>query len=79
MTCPKCGSENINVQMVSEVKAKKSGLIYWLCCLWVVDLLLWAFLTLPRLIVQIFKPKKYKSKTYSEAVCQNCGHHWKAK
>lgn len=80
MICPKCGSENVNVQVVSETKLKKKhhGLIYWLCCVWLLDLMLWLFLTLPRLIVAIFKPTKYKTKTIHKSmwVCQNCGHKW---
>ena len=32
MTCEKCGSENVNVQMVSEtsIKPKSKGFLWWL-------------------------------------------------
>ena len=32
MKCPKCGSENVNVQMVTDTKLKNKhhSLIYWL-------------------------------------------------
>ena len=82
MTCPKCGSSNINVQMVSETKLKKKhhGIIYWICFGWLIEIFLWIFLTLPMLIIAIFRPKKYKTKTKhkSMCVCQNCGNHWNA-
>lgn len=82
MKCPKCGSENVNVQMVSETKLKKKhhGAIYWLCFGWLIELLLWFFLTIPMLIIKIFKPKNYKTKTKhkSMCVCQSCGNHWEA-
>ena len=82
MTCPKCGSENVQVQMASEtkLKTKHHGIFYWVCCLWMIDLMLWIFFTLPKLLIAIFKPKKYKTKTIhkSMCVCQNCGRHWKA-
>lgn len=76
MICKKCGSQNINIQAVSEVKTKKKGLFYWTIG-WIFDLFLWFFLTLPRLIIAIFKPKKTVSKTYKIAICQECGKSWK--
>ena len=76
MKCKKCGSENVNVQVVGVVKRKHHGIFYW-CIGWFVDLMLWIFLTMPRLIVAIFKPKKVKTKIKSYAVCQDCGHKWK--
>jgi hypothetical protein len=82
MKCPKCGSENVNVQMVSETKLnkKRRGIIYWLFFGWLIELLLWFFLTIPMLIIAIFKPKNYKTKTKhkSMCVCQAIGNHWQA-
>lgn len=77
MRCKKCGSENVNVQIVSEVKKKRTGIMYWLFFGWLIDLFLWLFLTLPRLIIQILKPNRYKTKTTKQAVCQDCGSSWK--
>lgn len=83
MICPKCGSNNVSVQMVTDTQLKKKGhgVLYWLFFGWLIDLLLWMFLTVPMLIVKIFAPKRYalKSKHSSMCVCQNCGHHWKPK
>ena len=78
MTCKKCGSNNVNVQMVSEInrKKKKRGILYWVLGGWIIELLLWIFLTLPMLIIKIFKPKKYESKVTKQAVCQACGNSW---
>ena len=77
MKCKKCGSENVNVQVVGVVKRKHHGLSYWLCFGWFIDLMLWIFLTIPRLIAAIFRPKKVKTKIERYAVCQECGHKWK--
>jgi transcription elongation factor Elf1 len=81
MTCPKCHGSNVNVQMVSETQLKKKhhGLLYW-CGGWLIDMMLWICLFIPRLIVAIFKPKRYKMKTkhHSMAVCQSCGNSWAA-
>lgn len=82
MICPKCGSENVNVQMVSEtqLKQKHHGIFWWVFIGWWWLFFKWVFLTIPALIVKIFAPKKYKTKTVhkSMCVCQSCGHHWQA-
>lgn len=77
MNCKKCNSENVSMQRVSVTKRKKKGLVYWLFFGWLIDLLSWIFLTLPRLIIAIFAPKRTKTKVHTEAVCQNCGYSWK--
>jgi len=77
MKCKKCGSENISVQAVSEIKNKHKGIIYWVFIGWWLEIIMWVFLTLPWLIVKIFSPKKYKSKIINQAVCQSCGYSWK--
>lgn len=82
MTCSKCGSANVNFQMVSETHLKKKhhSAIYWICIGWWLHPLLWLFFTVPMLIIRIFAPKRQKLKTthHSMAVCQNCGNNWKA-
>ena len=77
MKCSKCGSENVNVQAVSIVKNKKNGCLYWLLVGWWLEIIMWLCLTLPWLIIKIFKPKKVTSKVHSQAVCQNCGNTWR--
>ena len=76
MKCSKCGSENVNVQVVSIVKNKKHGCLYWILIGWWLELFMWLFLTLPWIIIKIFKPKKIATKVESIAVCQNCGNKW---
>lgn len=78
MVCPKCGSTNVNVQAVGVTKTKKKGCLYWLFIGWWLEMFLWLVLTLPMLIVKLFGHKKVDTKVKSFAVCQNCGHQWKA-
>lgn len=80
MKCPKCGSESVSVQVVTEteLKEKKHGVIWWVCVGWWWIPIKWLVFTLPALIIAIFKPKKYKTKTHTKkmAVCNNCGKSW---
>ncbi len=81
MTCIKCGSSNVNVQVVSEtqLKNKHRNIFWWIFIGWWWLPIKWIFLTIPALIVKIFAPKRYKLKTKhrSMAVCQSCGHKWR--
>ena len=70
MTCPKCKSENITFQTVSEQKS--TG------CLTVILYILLACTILGLLIVVPLMLRK-KTETVTYAVCQNCGHRWKVK
>lgn len=72
MKCPKCGSENVNVQAVTTTKTKHRGCLGW--SLWI----LLAICTLGLIIIiPLITNSKTKSKTHSEAVCQSCGKRWK--
>ncbi|MBN1069455.1 hypothetical protein DVW02_15950 [Clostridium botulinum] len=77
MKCKKCGSENVNVQAVTHIKNNHKGIMYWLFIGWWLEMMLWLFLTIPKIIYELFKPNRMKSKTHSEAICQNCGYRWK--
>lgn len=83
MVCPKCSSENINTQIVSDIKLKTKhhGIIYWLCFGWLWSFFCWIIFTIPKLILAIFGHKKQKivTKNYTMAVCQNCHYSWKVK
>jgi len=75
MTCPKCGSENVNVmveQVSGKTKTNKMG------CLWTLGRLTLICCTAGLwLLVGKRKEKgttKYKNKTV--AVCQGCGNKW---
>ena len=75
--CPKCGNNNVVVQMVSETKSERQNHSFWWWLLigWWLELALWIFLTVPRLLIALFMPKRQKITTShkSVAVCQNCG------
>lgn len=110
MKCPKCGSENVDVQLMQETQGKTTetishtkskyrqghGCLWWLCVGWwwrAVDLMLWIFSFIPRLLIQILKPKKYRGKASTATVstekvntvyrtmclCRDCGNHWESK
>lgn len=68
MTCPRCGSSNI--QITNEVKLKKKhGCIWWCLIGW------WLFLLIG-LFVLIFSGRK-KAKNTAYYNCMNCGNKWK--
>lgn len=81
MQCTKCGSNNVNIQMISEaqLRRKHHGIMYWLFIGWWLELLLWSFLTIPRFLCMLFGHKKQQIKTVHNktAICQNCGSTWK--
>lgn len=83
MVCPKCGSNNVNVQMVTEtrLKNKHHGIIWWLIIGWWWVFIKWLIFTIPALIVKIFVHRRQKvvTKHKKMCVCQNCGHTWEAK
>ena len=81
MKCSKCGSENVNIQVVNEVQIKNAhhSIIWWLLIgFWWIPIK-WICFTLIALIVKIFSHKKKKAvnKQVKTAVCQNCGYTWK--
>ena len=80
MKCPVCGSENVNVQIVTEteLKNKHHGVVWWLCIGWWWVPIWWLFFTIPAMIIKIFAPKKQNLKQCHNTVrvCQNCGHKW---
>lgn len=73
MTCKKCESDKINVQMVVKTSKKGRGICKSL--LW---LILAMFTCGLILIIPLLTKSKIKSKKQKYAVCQNCGYSWKA-
>ena len=76
MRCPRCGSEYVTVQAVTETitKTKHRGCLGW--AMWI----LLAFCTcgLILIIPAVTNSKtKTKTKTHTEAVCQSCGNRWR--
>lgn len=80
MVCPKCGSDNVNTQIVNETQLKDAhhGCAWWLLVGWWWLLVKWLFLTIPALIGKMVGYKKQKLVTISKTmcVCQNCGNTW---
>ena len=80
MKCKKCGSENVNIQVVNEshLVTKHHGIIWWIFIGWWWVFFKWLFLTIPALFTAIFigKRKKIKNVTKKMYVCQNCGNTW---
>lgn len=77
MKCPKCGSENINFQLVqtgAKTKSNKRG------CLWEIGRLFLIVCTLGLWLVVGKSKGKSKTKFKNEkmAICQSCGHTWNA-
>ncbi len=78
ITCPNCGSTNMNIQIVNEAVLKNAhhSIWWWLFIGWWWIIIKWLFLTIPALIFKIFgigKRKKIVNKTKKIAVCQQCG------
>lgn len=72
MTCPKCGSSNVFVQAITDVKTKHRGCFGWL--FWI----LLAICTVGIiLIIPLLTNSKTRSKTHTEAICQQCGKRWR--
>ena len=80
MKCPKCNSENVNIQITNEVKLINAhhGIIWWLFIGWWWIFVKWLIFTVPALIFKIFgaKNKKAKNIQHKMAVCQSCGNTW---
>ena len=81
MKCSKCGSENVNIQVLNEQKlvTKHHGIFWWILVGWRWIPVKWLCLTIPVLFAAIFigKRKKIKNTTKTMYVCQDCGYHWK--
>lgn len=84
-TCPKCGSTNVNIQVVNEVilKNKHHSIIWWICVGWWWVPIMWLIFTVPKIFIKLFGlgHKNYKTinKEHTKAVCQNCGYSWEIK
>lgn len=87
MTCPKCGSDNIEstvfqenvggksvTKTKSKYKEKGHGFVWWLFVgswWWIVDLLTWIFTFIPRVLLSPYKKDKGKGKERSVTKTNN--------
>lgn len=80
MRCPRCGSENINTQVINEIKLKNKhhSILWWIFVSWWWIPFKWIFITLPALFAKIFIPKRQVAINITKTicVCQNCGYSW---
>ncbi len=80
MVCPKCGSQNVNIQVVSSVHLvdKHKGCLWWCIVGWWWVPIKWLVFTVPALFAKIFIPKKQRTKNKERkvCVCQQCGKQW---
>jgi hypothetical protein len=72
MRCPKCKSENVNAQAVTNVLTKRRGCFGWL--IWILIVICTFGIVI---IIPLLTNSKTKSKTHTEGICQNCGYRWK--
>lgn len=73
VTCPKCGSNNVNFQLVQEQKRRGclTAIIVFIIkfILLLISFVIW--------LISLLIPKIRRTKTTKYAICQNCGHSWK--
>jgi competence protein ComGC len=72
MICPKCGSTDVITQVVTDIETKHRGCVGW--ALWILLAIVTVGLIL---IIPAITNSKTKTKSHTEAICQNCGHRWK--
>ena len=103
--CPQCGSRDVSTSVYQENKSgrtftktksryheKGHGCLWWLligCWWWIFDLMFWIFFFPIRLVIQLFKKRKYSGNSSSVThtqnkvtyqtvfLCKSCGHNWK--
>ena len=69
MICCRCSSNNVNVQVVNEVKGRSCLMSFLWVILAICTFGIWL------LLIPLLTQSKGKTKTY--AVCQTCGYKWK--
>ena len=67
--CPKCGSENIRIDIITDVKTYRRGCFGWL--IWILGAICTFGIIL---IIPLLTNSKVESKRNKVAICQNCGH-----
>ena len=79
MICPKCGSENVTLNLINEVKEKpEHGVLWWIFIGWWWRILWFIFFGWWYMIYRAVKgSKKTVNVQKTITLCQNCGHKWK--
>ena len=87
MVCPRCGSQDVSVQVVNEqhivdVQKKGHGLLWhmtvglWMMPLRVIRWILMIPVRTIRWLLRIDRPKDISNEAVAKCVCQSCGHVW---
>lgn len=80
MRCPKCASSDVSVQVMEQTRLVPvhHGILWWVFIGWWWVPVKWIFLTVPAVIMWLFKSPRYKTQSarVSLAVCQRCGYTW---
>ena len=72
MNCPRCGSSQVSVQMVTHsARTRKRG------CLWGLIRLTLIICTFGLWLIIGKSKSKTKMQNHKEAICQSCGHSWR--
>ena len=71
LTCPRCGSHNVNLSAVAE--QQKRG------CLSVLLIIILLFIPIIGWIAIFMLLRGRKSETVTYAICQSCGNRWEVK
>lgn len=72
MICPGCGSRNVLIQAITETRTRHRGCFGWF--LWILLAMITVGLIL---MIPLLTNSRTKSKTHTEAICQNCGRRWR--
>lgn len=76
--CPRCHSYNTEYKLVTDyfTKRKHRSIIAWILFWWWVEILLWLFLFIPRLLIALFAPKRRQTVAFTRSVffCKDCGY-----
>lgn len=67
MICPRCGSDNVQVQIVQEHKYGSFLTLLVRLALFIINFIVW-------LVSLLVKTPRIKNKTM--AICNNCGNSW---
>jgi len=72
MVCPRCHSQNVHTQIVTDIRTKYRGCLGWF--LWILLAICTCGLIL---IIPAITNDKTKTKHKTVAICQNCGKKWR--
>lgn len=79
MMCPKCQSENVSIQIVTEIENKHHSVLWWVFVGWWWVPFKWLCFFWIAFWVKLLGHGRQKTVTKRMAVCQGCGYSWEAR